>query len=105
MPSLTTHRPLVLAAVMAANFMIAIEATIVSTAMPQIVGQLGGLQLYSWVFSAFLLTQTATTVVFGKLADLAGRKTVMMVGIVIFLFGSILCGFAWSMPSLSLIHI
>jgi MFS family permease len=100
MPSLTTHRTLVLAAVMAANFMIAIEATIVSTAMPQIVGQLGGLPLYSWVFAAFLLTQTATTVVFGKLADLAGRKTVMLVGIAIFLFGSILCGFAWSMPSL-----
>ncbi len=100
MTSLTTHRPLVLAAVMAANFMIAIEATIVSTAMPQIVGQLGGLQLYSWVFAAFLLTQTATTVVFGKLADLAGRKRVMLVGIVVFLFGSILCGFAWSMPSL-----
>ena len=100
MPSLTTHRTLVLAAVMAANFMIAIEATIVSTAMPQIVGQLGGLPLYSWVFAAFLLTQTATTVVFGKLADLAGRKMVMLVGIAVFLFGSILCGFAWSMPSL-----
>ena len=100
MPSPTTHRPLVLAAVMAANFMIAIEATIVSTAMPQIVAQLGGLPLYSWVFAAFLLTQTATTVVFGKLADLAGRKRVMLVGIAIFLFGSILCGFAWSMPSL-----
>src|ERR1700722_17780473 len=100
MPSLTTHRTLVLAAVMAANFMIAFEATIVSTAMPQIVGQLGGLPLYSWVFAAFLLTQTATTVVFGKLADLAGRKMVMLTGIAIFLFGSILCGFAWSMPSL-----
>ena len=100
MPSLTTHRPLVLAAVMAANFMIAIEATIVSTAMPQIVSQLGGLPLYSWVFSAFLLTQTATTVVFGKLSDLVGRKRVMLVGIAAFLFGSILCGFAWSMPSL-----
>jgi MFS family permease len=100
MTPLTTHRPLVLAAVMAANFMIAIEATIVSTAMPQIVGQLGGLQLYSWVFSAFLLTQTATTVVFGKMADLAGRKMVMLVGIAVFLAGSILCGFAWSMPSL-----
>src|SRR5580700_12302998 len=100
MTALTTHRTLVLAAVMAANFMIAIEATIVSTAMPQIVGQLGGLQLYSWVFSAFLLTQTATTVVFGKLADLVGRKKVMLVGIAAFLFGSILCGFAWSMPSL-----
>ena len=100
MPSLTTHRTLVLAAVMAANFMIAIEATIVSTAMPQIVGQLGGLPLYSWVFAAFLLTQTATTVVFGKLSDLVGRKSVMLVGIAAFLFGSILCGFAWSMPSL-----
>jgi MFS family permease len=85
---------------MAANFMVAIEATIVSTAMPQIVGQLGGLPLYSWVFAAFLLTQTATTVVFGKLADLAGRKLVMLVGIAAFLVGSILCGFAWSMPSL-----
>ena len=100
MPSLTTHRTLVLAAVMAANFMIAIEATIVSTAMPQIVGQLGGLPLYSWVFAAFLLTQTATTVVFGKLSDLVGRKKVMLVGIAAFLVGSILCGFAWSMPSL-----
>jgi MFS family permease len=96
----TTSRTLVLAAVMAANFMVAIEATIVSTAMPQIVGQLGGLPLYSWVFAAFLLTQTATTVVFGKLADLAGRKKVMLVGIAAFLVGSILCGFAWSMPSL-----
>ncbi|HEY1864750.1 MAG TPA: MDR family MFS transporter [Roseiarcus sp.] len=95
-----TRRPLVLAAVTASNFMIAMEATIVSTAMPQIVGQLGGLQLYSWVFSAFLLTQTATTVVFGKLADLIGRKTVITIGIGIFLVGSALCGFAWSMPSL-----
>jgi MFS family permease len=100
MTALTTHRPLVLAAVMAANFMIAIEATIVSTAMPQIVGQLGGLELYSWVFAAFLLTQTATTVVFGKLSDLRGRKAVILSGIAIFLVGSILCGFAWSMPSL-----
>ena len=100
MSALTTHRPLVLAAVMAANFMIAIEATIVSTAMPQIAAQLGGLALYSWVFAAFLLTQTATTVVFGKLSDLRGRKVVMLSGIAIFLGGSILCGFAWSMPSL-----
>lgn len=91
MPALKSNRPFVLAAVMAAMFMIAIEATIVSTAMPQIVGQLGGLQLYSWVFSAFLLTQTATTVVFGKLSDLLGRKKVMLSGIAIFLVGSILC--------------
>ncbi len=94
------RRPLVLASVMAAMFMIAIEATIVSTAMPQIAGQLGDLHLYSWVFSSFLLTQTATTVVFGKLADLYGRKPVLLVGIGVFLIGSALCGFAWSIPSL-----
>ena len=85
---------------MAATFMIAIEATIVSTAMPQIAGSLGDLHLYAWVFSSFLLTQTATTVVFGKLADLYGRKPVLLVGIGVFLGGSILCGLAWSMPSL-----
>ncbi len=94
------RRPLVLASVMAAMFMIAIEATIVSTAMPQIAGQLGDLHLYAWVFSSFLLTQTATTVMFGKLADLYGRRPVLLWGIVIFLAGSALCGFAWSMPSL-----
>ncbi len=80
--------------------MIAIEATIVSTAMPQIAGQLGDLHLYSWVFSSFLLTQTATTVVFGKLADLYGRKPVLLVGIAVFLLGTVLCGLSWSMPSL-----
>jgi MFS family permease len=105
MTSRTTHRPLVLASVMAAMFMIAIEATIVSTAMPGIVGQLGGLQLYSWVFSAFLLTQTATTVVFGKLSDLLGRKRVILYGIGVFLAGSLLCGFAGSMPTMILFRL
>ncbi|MBU6455543.1 MAG: MFS transporter [Cyanobacteria bacterium REEB67] len=93
-------RPLIIAAVMASMFMVAIEATIVSTAMPQIVSQLGGLDLYSWVFSSFLLTQTAMTVVFGKLADLKGRKPIMLLGIAIFLIGSIGAGFAWSLPSM-----
>ena len=75
--------------------MIAIEGTIVSTAMPQIAAQLGDLHLYAWAFSAFLLSQTATTVTFGKLADLYGRKPVLLGGIAIFLVGSLLCGFAW----------
>jgi EmrB/QacA subfamily drug resistance transporter len=100
-----TSRPLVVASVMAAMAMVAIEATIVSTAMPQIVTELGGLQLYSWVFSSFLLAQTATTVVFGKLADLFGRKPVVLAGIAIFLAGSVLAGFAWSMPSMILFRL
>lgn len=85
---------------MASMAMVALEATIVATAMPQIVTKLGGLHLYSWVFSSFLLAQTAMTVVFGKLADLYGRKPVMLVGIAIFLVGSVLAGFAWSMPAM-----
>ena len=99
-PAVQKSRPLVIACVMASMFMVAIEATIVSTAMPQIVSQLGGLRLYSWVFSSFLLTQTAMTVVFGKLADIKGRKPTMLVGISIFLVGSILAGCAWSMPTM-----
>ena len=100
-----TRRPLVLISVISAMFMIALEATIVSTAMPKVVGDLGGLQLYSWVFSAFLLTQTATTVVFGKMSDVIGRKRVVLAGIGVFLVGSILCGFAWSMPSMILFRL
>lgn len=95
-----TQRPLVLASMMLAMFMVAIEATIVATAMPDIVGRLGGFSLYSWVFSAFLLTQAATTVLFGKLSDLYGRRPILIAGIIVFLIGSTLCGFAWSMPSL-----
>lgn len=100
MPNLKSARALVIASVMTTMAMIAIEATIVSTAMPQIVADLGGLRLYSWVFSSFLLAQTSMTVVFGNLADVYGRKPVMLVGIGIFLVGSLLAGFAWSLPAM-----
>ena len=90
---------------MAAMFMVSIESTIVSTVMPQIVAELGGLRLYSWVFSSFLLAQTAMTVVFGNLADVYGRKPVMLAGIAIFLVGSLLAGFAWSMPTMILFRL
>jgi EmrB/QacA subfamily drug resistance transporter len=95
-----THRPLVLAAIMMAMFMAAIEGTIVATSMPGIAAALGGMSHYSWVFSSFLLMQAVTVPVYGKLSDLFGRKRVFIAGIVIFLTGSVLCGFAWSMPSL-----
>lgn len=85
---------------MVAMAMISLEMTIVSTAMPQIVAQLGGLRLYSWVFASYSLTQMAMTVVFGKLADAYGRKRIMLAGITIFALGSLLAGFSWSMPSL-----
>lgn len=97
-PSDHSHRPYIVAAVMTAQVMVAIEATIVSTVMPQIVADLSGLDLYSWVFSSFLLAQTTMTVVFGKLADVVGRRPMMLLGIAIFLVGSLLAGCASSMP-------
>src|ERR1700712_4006579 len=95
-----SKRPLVIGAIVLATFMVAIEATIVATAMPRIVGQLGGFTYYSWVFSAFLLAQSTTTMIYGKLSDIFGRKPVLIVGIVIFLVGSALAGFASSMTLL-----
>ncbi|MDX8360631.1 MDR family MFS transporter [Cytobacillus sp. IB215316] len=100
-----TKKPLVLAAVMLAMFMAAIEATIVSTAMPVIVGELGGFSLYSWVFSGYLLMNAVTVLIYGKLSDLFGRKPVITFGIIIFLLGSILCGFAQSMGMLILFRV
>lgn len=95
-----TKRPLVLVSVMLAMFVGAVEATIVSTAMPAIAGELGGFSRYSWIFSAYLLMSTVTVLIYGKLADLFGRKPVFFVGLTIFLLGSILCGFAASMEQL-----
>jgi EmrB/QacA subfamily drug resistance transporter len=100
-----TKKPLVLAAVMLAMFMGAIEATIVSTAMPAIVADLGGFTLYSWVFSAYLLMNSVTVLIYGKLSDLFGRKPILTIGIIIFLIGSILCGFANSMKMLILFRL
>lgn len=95
-----TKKPLVLASVMLAMFMGAIEATIVSTAMPAIVADLGGFTLYSWVFSSYLLMNSVTVLIYGKLSDLFGRKPILTIGIIFFLIGSILCGFATSMKML-----
>lgn len=85
---------------MLAMFMGAIEATIVSTAMPAIVGDLGGFSKYSWVFSSYLLMNAVTVLIYGKLSDLFGRKPILTIGIIVFLIGSVLCGFAGSMSML-----
>ncbi len=95
-----TKRPIVLIALVLSMFMAAIEGTIIATAMPDIVSDLGGFTLYSWVFSSFLLMQAVTIMVYGKLADLFGRKPVFIIGVVIFLTGSLLCGFAETMTAL-----
>ncbi len=78
----------------------ALDTTIVGTALPSIVGKLGGISLYSWVFSIYLLTSTTTVPIYGKLADLYGRKPIFLFGSGLFLLGSILCGTARSMEQL-----
>ncbi|MFD1017990.1 MDR family MFS transporter [Thalassobacillus hwangdonensis] len=93
-------RPLVLASIMLAMFLAAIEATIVSTAMPSIVADLGGFSKYSWVFSAYLLTNASTVLIFGKLSDIFGRKPIFLTGISIFLLGSIFSALSISMDML-----
>ncbi|MBM7645702.1 EmrB/QacA subfamily drug resistance transporter [Scopulibacillus daqui] len=98
----TSKRPLVLSSIILAMFMSAIEGTIVSTAMPSIVGDLGGFSLYSWVFSGYLLMTALTILIYGKLADLFGRKPVMIFGISIFVIGSLLAGLSSSMTLLIL---
>lgn len=73
-------------------FLSALDQTIVSTALPRIAADLNGLNLYAWVTTAYLLTNTALVPIYGKLSDLYGRKPILMIGIVIFLIGSALCG-------------
>ncbi len=91
---------LVMVALMTATFITALDIMVVGTVMPTIIGQLGGLPLYTWVFTAYLLTSTVTVPIYGKLADLFGRLPVFFTGVVIFLIGSALCGLAQSMEQL-----
>jgi EmrB/QacA subfamily drug resistance transporter len=95
-------RRLVTAAVLLAIFMVATDAYIVATAMPTIVADLGGFRLFSWAFAAYLLAQAVTIPIYGRLADLYGRKRVFFAGTSVFLVGSLLCGCAWGMVPLVL---
>ena len=96
----TMHRGWILAALMMTMMLAAMDNTIVSTAIPQIVGDLGGFSLFSWVFSIYLLIQTVTIPLYGKLADMYGRKPVLITGSIIFLAGSASCALSWNMYSL-----
>ena len=96
----SAKRNLAAIGVMLVIFLFAIDATIVSTSMPTIVAKLGGLELYSWVFSIYMLTSALTTPIFGKLADLYSMRHLMLIGIAIFLIGSTLCGAAQSMEAM-----
>ncbi|MCT8138550.1 MFS transporter [Anaerobacillus sp. CMMVII] len=89
-------------ALIIATFLAAIEVTVISTAMPVITKELGGLDLISWVFAIYLLTYAVMTPIFGKLADLFGRKKIFITGATLFLLGSALCGLSQSMEQLIL---
>lgn len=95
-----THRKLTVVALLLGLFLAAMEMTVVSTAMPTAVGDLGGLHLYAWAFAAYMLASTISVPIYGKLADLRGRKPVMLAGIALFLAGSAACGLSTSMTML-----
>src|SRR5215216_7425194 len=92
-----THLRTLFAGLLLAMLLGALDSTIVSTALPTIVGELGGLERLSWVVTAYLLAQTVVTPLYGKLGDLYGRKPVLQAAIVLFLVGSVLCGLSGSM--------
>ncbi|MFF1828589.1 MFS transporter [Paenarthrobacter sp. NPDC058040] len=90
----------ILIALMLATGLVAIDSTIVATAVPSIVGDIGGFSSFPWLFSGYLLAQAVSVPVYAKLSDVLGRKPIILSGIALFLLGSILCGLAWSMPAL-----
>lgn len=90
----------ILIALMLSLGLVAIDSTIVATAVPSIVQEVGGFTSFPWLFSVYLLAQAVSVPVYAKLSDVVGRKPIILVGISLFVLGSILCGVAWSMPAL-----
>jgi MFS family permease len=83
-----------------ATFLIGMSAWVISTAIPSIAADIGGFSDFPWLFSVYLLTMTVTVPVVSRLADIVGRKRLLLIGVTVFVIGSVLCGLAWSMPSL-----
>ena len=95
-----TNVLIVTISVFVATFMTAIEGTIVTTAMPTIVGSLHGIEIMNWVFSIYLLTNAMFTPIYGKLADKIGRRSIFIFGTLVFIIGSAMCGFSNTMLTL-----
>src|SRR5687768_16027694 len=88
---------IILVGVLLGLLLAALDQTIVSTALPRIVADLQGIDLLAWVSTSYLLASTAMVPIYGKLSDIYGRKNILMIGIVVFLVGSALCGIAPTM--------
>ena len=97
---LRSERGPVLIALMLSTSLVAIDSTILATAVPSVVADLGGFSQFPWLFSLYLLAQAVSVPIYGKLADQMGRKPMMLFGVSLFVVGSILCGLAWSLPVL-----
>ena len=97
---LRTPRGRVMVALMLTVALVAIDSTVVATVVPSVVGDLGGFAQFPWLFSAYVLTSAVTTPVYGRLADVHGRRPVLLVGVGLFVLGSVLGTLAWSMPVL-----
>jgi len=99
-PEKLTNKPSTVVGLILALAMAALEATVVSTAMPTVVGELGGIEYYAWVTNAYLVASSVSVPLYGKLADVYGRKPILLIGIALFLIGSIASGVAPTMPVL-----
>src|SRR3954447_8368776 len=95
-----SERGPILLSLMLSTSLVALDSTIIATAVPAVVKDLGGFAQFPWLFSIYVLAQAASPPIYGRLADMFGRKPLMLFGIALFLVGSVLCGIAWSMPAL-----
>jgi EmrB/QacA subfamily drug resistance transporter len=102
---LRSERGPILLAVMLSIGLVAIDSTILATAVPSVVSDLGGFTTFPWLFSIYLLAQAVSVPLYGKLADLYGRKPLMLLGVGLFVAGSLLCGIAWGMTALILFRL
>ena len=98
----TTHSKWIVLGLLMGLFMASLDQTIVSTAMPTIVGEFGAYEKLVWVFSAYMIASVISTPLFGKLSDMYGRKRLFLIGLIVFLLGSVLCGTAQNMTELIL---